>query len=164
MKKTARTLCATAIFSTALLCASACVNIAYDGESREPKAKRSEVEVFSDPARLPSGFKVMGNVTASGPATVNSTEIQSDLVDFARKRGADGVLLLSIDRKPDGVLRPDQIYGMQPIGGKQTLAESASVTIKAQLLEFPKKDGAKAAKAAIEAIPDDSSALPAQTK
>lgn len=128
------------VSAAALVACASCVNIAYDGDSREPKAKRSEVKVFMDKSKIPDpGYKVMGTATISAPASYTAAEVEMKLVDFAKLRGADGLLILSVDRVKYGVVRPDQALSVQP-GDEAQAEDSTKVTIKAQLLEFPKKD------------------------
>lgn len=124
----------------ALLVCSSCMSVSYDGDSREPKAKRSEVAVFMDKSRIPvAGYKVMGTATVSAPAGRTAAEAEMKLIDFARSRGADGVLILSVDKVDSGTVRPDQALSVTPSSGAQP-EEFYKVTMKAQLLEFPKKE------------------------
>lgn len=123
----------------AFVCSS-CVQIAYDGDAKEPKAKRSEVKVFMDKSKIPvQGFRVMGTAEISAPAGFSAAEVEMRLVDFAKAKGADGLLILSVDRSRYGVVRADQALSVTP-GTEAVAEESSKVAIKAQLLEFPKKD------------------------
>lgn len=124
----------------ALFVCASCVNVAYDGDSKSPKAKRSDVKVFMDKSRIPvADYKVLGTATVSAPPSYTAAEVEMKLVDFAKEHGADGVLILSVDRQDDGVLRPDQAISVTP-GENAHAEESSRVTMKALLLEFPKKD------------------------
>ena len=117
-----------------------CVNIAYDGDSRDPKAKRSEVQVFMDRSKISSpDYKILGQATASAPASYTASEVEQKLVDFAKKNGADGLLILSVDKDVKGKVRPDQALSVTP-GDEASVEESSRVTIKALLLELPKKE------------------------
>ena len=124
----------------ALFVCASCVNIAYDGDSKDPKAKRSEVKIFMDKSKIPvADYKVLGTATISAPTSYTAAEVEMKLVDFAKARGADGLLILSVDRVANGVLRADQALSVTPSSEAQA-EESTKVTMKAMLLEFPKAD------------------------
>jgi hypothetical protein len=154
-----------AIATAFAVCAS-CISVSYDGESGDPKAKRSDVQVFFDKSKIPvKEYKVLGTAVVSGPSIYSYSEVQVKLVDFARKQGADGVLVVSVDKQDDGTARGDQILGTgstgspmtegginqtfvdqaqntDPMAGKRSSEKTEAITITAQLLAFPKVEPA----------------------
>jgi hypothetical protein len=129
--------------SAALLAAFAvsCVNISYDGDAKSPKAKRSEVQVFTERSKIPEkNYKTLGTVTASAPERYSASDVERELVDFAKAKGADAVLILSVDRTYGGTARPDQTLSSVGMKAVPVPEETSKVSIKALLLEYPKKD------------------------
>ncbi len=151
LRKLSLTLTAAALAACSL---AACVAINYDGERKTPKMKRSDVQVFYDKSKIPvKGYKIMGNADVSAPPSYTASEAELKLVDYAKECGADGVLILSVERTPDGTVRNDQLFTNDSKDNKGKPEEAYKVKIKAQLLEFPK---------AVE--PDDVAAPARQSK
>jgi len=130
----------TAVAALATLALASCVGVDYDGDKKAPKMKRSDVQVFFDKSKIPvKDYRVMGSAEASGSSSYSASEVEIKLIDYAKECGADGVLILSVDMVPDGVVRDDQIYNNgDEHAAKGRKEEAYKVTVKAQFLEFPK--------------------------
>ena len=96
------------IFSAVVLAAvlSGCVSYEYKGESTG--VPTSDVEVFSDSARIGRSYKVLGRAVVSGNYQDVSRERMMDtLLEKARSSGADAVLIVEQQVIPAGeVSRP----------------------------------------------------------
>lgn len=173
-----RLLKALSLFAASVAFLPACVNIDYEGDKKLPKAGKAEVKAYFDKSQIPAkDYKVMGRAIATAPSNYTASEVERKLIDSAEKYGADGVLILSIDKIPDGNPRDDQIYNRSAPGwnvddstengwqffrssiedaGRKSKDDAAfKVKIKALFLDFPDvaAPAAEKAPAAQEKVP-----------
>lgn len=93
-----------------LLTLSACVNIQYDGVSESPVPDTEKIELYFSGEQIPvKNYRVLGEATATAGTTFTATEVESELRSFARKHGANAVLIVDVKRTVAGKARPDQI-------------------------------------------------------
>ena len=93
-----------------LLTLSACVNIQYDGVSESPVPDTEQIELYFSGEQIPvKNYRVLGEATATAGTTFTATEVESELRSFARKHGANAVLIVDVKRTVAGKARPDQI-------------------------------------------------------
>ena len=96
MKK-AMSLCFAA-FAMATL--TACISIDYDGISDPPLPSGEKVTLYFSADQLP---------VKEYTVTYSSAEVESKIRNFARDKGANGVLITDVDRIYAGMARSDQI-------------------------------------------------------
>ncbi len=89
---------------------TACINIDYDGISDPPLPFGEKVTVYFSPEQIPvKKYTELGTLTASAGTTYTSAEVEAKIKNFARDKGANGVLITDIDRVYAGMARTDQI-------------------------------------------------------
>jgi predicted TIM-barrel enzyme len=76
-----------------------CAHLDYIGETAAPT---TTVQVFYSEANVPQAYRVMGEAVASAGLLVSTDKIQRQLVDKARKTGADAVVLTGIEHYESG--------------------------------------------------------------
>ena len=132
---------AAVVFTAAIL--SACVNISYDGISKEPLPSNEKVNLYFSKDQIPGkDYKVMGKLTASAGTTYSAAEVEGKIKNFAREKGANGVLITDIKRVFEGEARPDQIKN-QP--SYQWIVDGSSGNafryFRENMLDYSKKEG-----------------------
>lgn len=89
---------------------TACVNIQYDGISREPLPENEKIEMYFSREQVPAGkYTAMGKLKATAGTSWTAVEVENKIKDFAREKGANAVLITDIRRIQEGEARPDQI-------------------------------------------------------
>lgn len=76
------------LLATGLL--AACVSSSYSGQQYAPT---QQVEVFHDPGAIPAGFVAMGEIRTTASPGMSLQSIEVELVDQARRRGADAIVI-----------------------------------------------------------------------
>ena len=139
MKKLFRTALAACVF--ALL--PACVNIQYDGTSAEPLPESEPVGLYFSADQIPvKTYDVLGEATATAGEAYSATEVETKLRSFARKHGANAVLIVDIKRTVAGKARPDQIRNQN--GGAWTPDDSSGSSFRhfsEDMLDYSKTEG-----------------------
>lgn len=139
MKKLFRTALAACVF--ALL--PACVNIQYDGTSAEPLPESVPVGLYFSADQIPvKTYDVLGEATATAGEAYSATEVETKLRSFARKHGANAVLIVDIKRTVAGKARPDQIRNQN--GGAWTPDDSSGSSFRhfrEDMLDYSKTEG-----------------------
>ena len=139
MKKLFRTALAACVF--ALL--PACVNIQYDGTSAEPLPESEPVGLYFSADQIPvKTYDVLGEATATAGEAYSATEVETKLRLFARKHGANAVLIVDIKRTVAGKARPDQIRNQN--GGAWTPDDSSGSSFRhfrEDMLDYSKTEG-----------------------
>ncbi|MXV51143.1 hypothetical protein GS399_09195 [Pedobacter sp. HMF7647] len=79
------------LFITITIAFSSCSSVQYIGNTYSPT---SNVDIFLDRNDIQKSYAVMGKIDGYG---IDFTNIQSDIMKEARKRGADAVLLFDMD-------------------------------------------------------------------
>ena len=84
------------LVSAALVMLTAgCAHIDYIGEAY-PRTER--VDLFFSEGDIGRPYKVVGQVLATGDQYINAAGVQRRLMEEARKKGADGVVILEFAR------------------------------------------------------------------
>lgn len=139
MKKLFRTALAACVF--ALL--PACVNIQYDGTSAEPLPESEPVGLYFSADQIPvKTYDVLGEATATAGEAYSATEVETKLRSFARKHGANAVLIVDIKRTVAGKARPDQIRNQN--GGAWIPDDSSGSSFRhfrEDMLDYSKTEG-----------------------
>ena len=139
MKKLFRTALAACVF--ALL--PACVNIQYDGTSAEPLPESEPVGLYFSADQIPvKTYDVLGEATGTAGEAYSATEVETKLRSFARKHGANAVLIVDIKRTVAGKARPDQIRNQN--GGAWTPDDSSGSSFRhfrEDMLDYSKTEG-----------------------
>jgi hypothetical protein len=82
-----------------LLTLAACTKIDYVGEEYPPT---QQVDMFFSEADIQVDYKVMGHMIATADDYVSSGKMQKKIMEEARKKGADAVVILGLDRYQSG--------------------------------------------------------------
>ena len=83
------------VLAVALLTVS-CTKIDYVGRSYAPT---SEVDIYLSFDDIKGSYEVMGLLTASAGAFVSTEKMQEKILEKAREKGADAVVILGLDRR-----------------------------------------------------------------
>lgn len=78
-----------------VMLAAGCAHVDYVGESH-PRTDR--VDLFFSEGDIGRPYKVVGQVLATGDQYTSAARVQRRLMQEARERGADGVLILEVAR------------------------------------------------------------------
>ena len=89
------------VVATILLSLTSCVSTDYIGKSYPPT---SNVEIFFSENDIKGDYEVMGELTAETDDFVftNGEKMQNKMVDEAKKKGADGIILTGLERRVTG--------------------------------------------------------------
>lgn len=96
-----------------LLCTAGCVDIDYVGQTFDPIPEGKPVEYFADRREIqPGKYRIMGRALIHSTWRVDKYDIREMLIDEARKRGADAVVLVDTKAFKRGVYeRNEEIDG-----------------------------------------------------
>ena len=84
---------------TLLLLFAGCTKIDYVGEEYAPT---STVDLYFADADVGRDYKVMGHLVATAGDIVSAEKMQKKVMQKAREKGADGVIILGLDRYTAG--------------------------------------------------------------
>ena len=103
--------------SAALFLANACISVTYEGdETLPPLASDAKVGVYYEQSKIPvpaSEYVKVGELTVSGStSSFTMSQIKDRMIQEARAKGANGVLVLSVDTKQNGEVRSDQVKNL----------------------------------------------------
>jgi len=82
-----------------LLSLAACTKIDYIGEEYPPT---DQVDMYFSEADVRLEYKIMGRMIATADDIVSSGKMQKKIMEEAKKKGADGVVILGLDRYQSG--------------------------------------------------------------
>ena len=82
-----------------LLIISGCTKIDYIGEEYPPT---SNVELFFDEDDIEYDYKIMGQLVATAGDFISSEKMLEDIKKKAMEKGADGVIIIGMDRYVSG--------------------------------------------------------------
>jgi len=88
-----------AALSFLLLAVGACAHLDYIGESFAPTPR---VDLFFAEKDVPGEYRVMGQILATAGDLVSAEKLQAKIVEKAQQKGADGVVLLGLERYKSG--------------------------------------------------------------
>ncbi len=89
-----------ALFAVVLLLSlAACTKIDYIGEEYPPTDR---VDMYFSEADIGLDYKIMGRMIATADDYVSSGKMQKKIMEEAKKKGADGVVILGLDRYQSG--------------------------------------------------------------
>lgn len=81
--------------AAALLLAPGCTKIDYVGKEYPPT---TDVEIFFSMDDVEREYEVMGHLTATAADMVSTEKMQEEILEKAREKGADAVVILGLDR------------------------------------------------------------------
>jgi len=82
-----------------LIVIASCTKIDYVGEEYPPT---NHVDLYFSMADAPTGYKVMGYIVASAPDMVSAEKMQKKMMEKARAKGADGLVIEGLQRYQAG--------------------------------------------------------------
>lgn len=97
------------VFSVLAVLLSGCASYDYDGETFEALTSNTPVTVWVSPEQYDGVRKKIGVLKFVSRSGANAKEIRNDLRDYARKHGADAVMIVSMKRVKSGQVREDQL-------------------------------------------------------
>ena len=101
---------------------SGCASVRYEGPSYTPTDK---VQVFYDKSHIKRNYDVMGTATASTWYSYRGDALKAALLDKARAKGADAVLIQSISEKVSD--QPARVDPDSPISGGSKASDNPGV-------------------------------------
>ena len=89
---------------------AACASVEYQGESLPALSSDAPVKFYlaSELDKMP-GVVVLGTAEYTARPTLTNKDIRAKLQSAARKEGANGIRIVSMEKIPDGEARRDQI-------------------------------------------------------
>ena len=87
------------LFVPLLLAIASCTKVDYVGEEYPPT---DHVDLYFSTADAPAGYKVMGYIVASAPDMVSAEKMQKKMMEKARAKGADGLVIEGLNRYQAG--------------------------------------------------------------
>ena len=116
-----------------------CAKSNYIGKTYPPT---TNVELFMDEKEITREFELMGHIVLDGDAFVSTDKLQAKMIEEAKKRGADAVLIEVLDEVYTGSItttsgssKPDGKGGSRYYGSTRT-TESKHLVLKAKFLKF----------------------------
>lgn len=89
-----------------LICLGGCISVSYEGKTFQPTDK---VEVYMEKKDVPENLTVIGKAVAYAPSENYSfSEIKKKLIEKAKAKGADAILIREVDEKNTGSVRSDE--------------------------------------------------------
>lgn len=82
-----------------ILVIAGCTKIDYVGEEYPPT---THVDLFFSMDDVEQDYKIMGHVVATADDIVSAEKMQKKILEEARKKGADGVVILGMERYQAG--------------------------------------------------------------
>ncbi len=90
-----------------------CVSVSYSGKSYEPT---TNVEVIQKQKDIPAGYEIMGKAAATAPEAEGSRQdLEKKLVQKAKDKGADAVMITLYELVKTGEERVDQLMDTSPV-------------------------------------------------
>ena len=88
----------------------ACTGVDYQGESLPALSSDAPVKFYlaTELEKMP-GMTVLGTAEYTARPSLTSKDIRAKLQNAARKEGANGIRIISMEKIPDGEARKDQI-------------------------------------------------------
>ena len=89
---------------------AACAGVEYQGESLPALSSDAPVKFYlaSELEKMP-GVTVLGTAEYTARPSLTSKDIRATLQSAARREGANGIRIISMEKIPDGEARKDQI-------------------------------------------------------
>jgi uncharacterized protein YbjQ (UPF0145 family) len=88
-----------AVLLVIVLCLSACTKIDYIGEEYPPT---THVDLFFQMEDIEREHKVMGHLIATADDAVSTEKMQKKMIEKAKEKGADAVVIMDFDRYQSG--------------------------------------------------------------
>jgi len=85
--------------SVLMIAFTACVSVDYIGKQYAPT---TQVDMYFDEADIEKEYEVMGTLQAEAGEFINMETIQEKMLDKARQKGADAILIGDIEKKLSG--------------------------------------------------------------
>jgi hypothetical protein len=116
-----------------------CAKSNYIGKTYAPT---SNVDLYMDVTGINRQYEVMGNISLDGDNLVSSDKLQARMMEEAKKKGADAVLVEVFDEvytssttRTDGTSSTDK-KGNQHYHGTSTTSQSKHKILKAKFLKY----------------------------
>jgi hypothetical protein len=126
-----------AAISTLAIALSSCIHSDYLGKNYEPT---SQVDLFFDAADVQADYEVMGEVTLESASdldfAVSSEDLQEKMIELAREKGADGVILGPLEKKTTGESTSSTAVSNRTTESTTEIKESK--TVKGKLIKYRK--------------------------
>ncbi|KPJ60359.1 MAG: hypothetical protein AMJ46_07260 [Latescibacteria bacterium DG_63] len=87
------------LLMAAALCLVGCATIDYVGREYPPT---THVDLFFSLDDVEQDYEVMGHVIATGNALVSAEKMQKQMLEKAREKGADAIVILGFERYVSG--------------------------------------------------------------
>jgi hypothetical protein len=126
----------------AVLAAAGCTKIDYVGKEYPPTA---DVEIFFSLDDVKEDYEVMGHLTATADDFVSVEKMQEDIINKAREKGADAVVIFELDRFASGgsTSWSETTENKETLDGSRTTVSGSSSSsteekkeIRAKLLKY----------------------------
>jgi len=97
---------------TALACLilAACASVEYQGDSLPPLSSDSQVKFYlATELEKMADVRVLGTAEYTARPSLTAKDIRDELRSAARRKGANGIRIVYMEKIPDGEARRDQI-------------------------------------------------------
>lgn len=116
-----------------LVVATSCISVDYLGKSYAPT---TNVDLFFDQNDITKEYEVMGTINAEMPEWMNMEKLQERLIEKAREKGADAVLVADLEKQVTGSTSMTNGNG-GPFWGSTTSTNTERVSVvTAKLLKY----------------------------
>ena len=117
---------------------SACAKIDYVGESFPQTEK---VDIYFSEEDVQDEFKIMGHMIATAGDFVSAQKMQKKMIKTARENGADGIIILGLERYQSGESTnyhetSVKKKGKTKVSGSSSTSTSEKKEIKATLIKY----------------------------
>lgn len=127
------------IFISSAILLVGCAKSNYIGKTYPPT---TNVELFMDENAITREYELMGHIVLDGDVYVSSDKLQSKMIEEAKERGADAILIEGLDEvytgsvtSTSGSTKPDGKGGNHYYGSTRT-TESKHMVLKAKFLKY----------------------------
>ena len=87
------------LLMAAVLCLAGCATVDYIGREYPPT---THVDIFFSLDDVEQEYEVMGHIVATGNELVSAEKIQEKMLETAREKGADAIVILGFERYTSG--------------------------------------------------------------
>ena len=90
------------VVAAAILCLSGCSQIDYVGREYSPT---THIDLFFSLDDIQKDYEVMGHIVATADDMVSAEKLQEKMIQKAREKGADAIVILGLERYKSGESR-----------------------------------------------------------
>lgn len=130
------------LFNIVLLCAAlmtSCSKSSYIGKTYTPT---TSVEIYMADSEIERAYELMGELEIEGESIVSVQKLQEKMIEEAKSKGADAVLILGLDEKVVGTStytrgsdRPSE-SGSHQYNGSSATSTQVHKVLKAKFLKY----------------------------